>query len=99
MASSLNDYQVNGPDWAKGCEACEFGIVAAPPILGALPLHEQRAVAHAEEMILFCECRAAYMYRQYLRKLYNAMSIETRKNVYEHLMAARVPTVHFEGAA
>lgn len=100
MPASLKDFQIEGPTWAAGCDACEFGILVAPQVIGMLPLYEQRAVANAEGLIVFCECRAAYMYRQYLRKLYNAMEMESRKNIREFLLDAMpAPTLHYEGEA
>lgn len=96
MASSPKDFQVNGPEWAKGCEHCEYGILSAPEILGQLTLSEQRAVANDEGMILFCECRAAFMYRQFCRKTFSGLGLETRRNIREHL-ANHAPTIHMAG--
>lgn len=87
-----------GPDWARGCKDCKFGIVAAPDIVPALPLHESRAVQANEDMILFCDCRAGFMYRQCLRRIYSSMSMESRQNIRAIVMAATTPTVHGEPA-
>lgn len=82
-------------DWARGCSHCKFGIVAAPDIVPALPLHESRAVQANEDMILFCDCRAGFMYRQCLRRVYSTISMETRRNILAHISAATpVPTIH-----
>lgn len=83
-----------GPDWASGCGACAFGIVAAPDIVPALPLHESRAVQANEDMILFCDCRAGFMYRQQLRRVYNTLSMGSRQNIRAIVMAATVPSIH-----
>lgn len=97
--ASLNEFQVSGPDWAKGCEGCQFGLAVAPEIVTMLQLHEQRAVQMDEGLIEFCDCRAGFMYRQYLRKVFNAMSMETKKNVRHFVLAAIVPTVRYESEA
>lgn len=85
-----------GPEWAHGCEACKCGIASGPNILPMFPLFEGRAVQAHEELILFCDCRAGFMYRQRLRKIYDGMSMELRRNVLAHVHAASVPTVHGE---
>lgn len=94
-SSSLKD---KAPAWASGCESCSHGIVAAPDIIPALPLYESRAVQAHEEMILFCDCRAGFMYRQCLRKIYSELSLETRRNVLAHIQAASVPSIRYEPA-
>jgi hypothetical protein len=100
MASSLNDYQIKGPAWAEGCEnGCKYGLVVAPDILPMLMLNEQRAVQMDEGLIEFCTCKAGHMYRQYLRKVLKEMKVETRRNIYAHVTAARVPTIHYEAEA
>lgn len=84
-------------DWARGCPHCKFGIVAAPDIVPALPLHESRAVQAHEDMILFCDCRAGFMYRQCLRRIHSTISMETRRNILAHVNAA-MPSIHGEPA-
>lgn len=81
-------------DWARGCPNCKFGIVVAPDIVAALPLHESRAVQAAEDMILFCDCRAGHMYRQGLRKVYAAIDVNSKQNLRAIVLAAAIPTVH-----
>lgn len=97
--ASLNEFQVNGPEWAKGCEGCQFGLAVAPEIIPMFNLPEQRAVQMDEGLIEFCNCRAGFMYRQHLRKVLNGLSLESRKNIRAFVLAERVPTVHFEGVA
>lgn len=92
--ASLKEFQVEGPEWAKGCESCKFGIVLAPDILAAFPLGEGRAVQAAEGMITFCTCKAGHLYRQHLRRVYNGLGMELRRSVLEHIAANSVPTVH-----
>lgn len=97
MGTSNNlKVELKGPEWAHGCEACQFGIVAAPDILPMFPLFEGRAVQAHEELILFCDCRAGHLHRQNLRKLYNGLSMELKRNILAHVQAASVPTVHGE---
>jgi hypothetical protein len=85
------------PDWCKGCEQCEYGLVSAPEIVGALTLAEQRAVAAAEDLIVFCTCRAGHMNRQYLRRVYNGLLPVQKQNYRAVLLAALQPTIHYEG--
>lgn len=85
---------LSGPEWASGCEACSYGIVAAPEIVSILPLSECRAVQAAEDMILFCDCRAGHMYRQGLRKVYAAINVHSKQNLRAIVLAAAIPTVH-----
>lgn len=94
---SLKEFQASGPEWSRGCESCRFGLAVAPEIIPALGLGEQRAVQMDEGMIEFCDCRAGFMYRQYLRKVLAALSMESRRSVLAHVTATRVPTIHFEG--
>lgn len=100
--SSLKDYPIDpdaAPHWAQGCESCTYGMVVAPETIGTLTLADQRAVQMDEGMIEFCNCKAGFMYRQYLRKILATMHIDTRKSYREHIQAARVPTVHYEPTA
>lgn len=90
--------ELSGPEWAAGCDKCSYGIVAAPEIISFLPLSEGRAGQAAEDMILFCDCRAGFMYRQHLRKVFNAFDPGTRAALRQHAAATRVPTIHYEPA-
>lgn len=85
-----------GPDWAHGCAKCTYGLVDAPDILGMFPLAEGRAGQAAEDLLTFCDCRAGFLYRQYLRKVWAALSLTARANLREHVCAARVPSIHLE---
>jgi len=97
MAISLSsDFLSSAPHFAKGCEGCTYGLAAAPEIVGMLMLPEQRAVQMDEDLIEFCNCKAGHLYRQYLRKVLNAMTMETRRNVRHYVLAALVPSVHYE---
>lgn len=95
---SLSEFQVDssGNEWAKGCAQCNYGLIAAPEPIGALPLSEQRAVQADEDMLLFCDCRAGFMYRQYLRKVHSSLNSYSRQKIYEIVSAASVPTIHME---
>lgn len=96
--ASLKEYQPSGPEWARGCESCEYGLVVAPEIAPLLNTSEGRAMQMDEGMIEFCNCRAGHMYRQYLRRVLNSLSWEARKYMREFVISARVPTVHYEAA-
>lgn len=86
--------------WAAGCSNCRYGLVAASDIVSSLPLHEGRAVQAAEDMLLFCDCRAGHLYRQFLRKVYATLSLTSRMNLREHVLAAMpAPSIRLEPAA
>lgn len=85
-------------DWAYGCSKCKCGIVSGADILPALSLYEGRAVQAHEELLIFCDCRAGFLYRQCLRKIYSELSLETRRNVLAHIQAASVPSIRYESA-
>lgn len=53
----------NGPTWARGCDACTCGIVAAPELTGAASLYLERLVQAIDGDITFCECQAGRAYR------------------------------------
>lgn len=95
---SLNELLISGPEWAGGCESCQYGLAVATEPIGILLLHEQRAIEANEDLLLFCTCRAAHMYRQYLRKVYAKIELQTRYNIYQIITAAHMPTVHFVAA-
>jgi hypothetical protein len=88
------------PPWAMGCEQCEYGYAHAPELTGVLNTAEERAVAAAEDLIVFCTCRAGHMNRQYLRRVYNALLPQQKQNYRAALLAAlsrREPTFHMAG--
>lgn len=85
-----------GPEWSRGCPHCEFGLIVAPELRRELPLNisEQRSAQDAAGMLIFCDCHAGQMYKQYLRGVYSALSMHSRRSFHEHITAANVPTVH-----
>lgn len=85
--------------WGHGCQKCKYGLVNAPAILGAFPFYESRAVQAQEGLVEFCDCRAGHMYRQCLRKHYNALGWELRRLILDHIEIASMPTVHGVTAA
>lgn len=84
------------PEWSKGCEHCEYGYEAAPDLIGALTTAEQRAVGAAEGLVLFCNCKAGHLNRQYLRRVYNALLPEQKQNYRSVLLAELTPSIHYE---
>lgn len=54
-----------GPEWARGCEWCSFGIVYSPALSVNLPLSEARRAAVSDT--IFCQCKAGVTYEQFLR--------------------------------
>lgn len=95
---SLSAYQIDGPEWAHGCEGCQYGLAVAPEIIRILTLAEQRAVQMDGGLIEFCNCRAGYMYRQYLRKVLSGLELQSRLNIRAIVLADQVPTIHLAGA-
>jgi hypothetical protein len=87
------------PPWACGCEHCEYGYVSAPALIGALTVAEQRAVGADEGLIVFCNCRAGHLNRQYLRKVHHGLLLEQKKNYRAVLLAALEPTIHYQVTA
>lgn len=85
-----------GPEWAHGCENCEYGLIVAPELRRELPLNvsEQRSAQAAEGMLIFCECKAGQMYRQYLSGVYVAQNNSSRQSMRERVAATFVPTIH-----
>lgn len=78
----LSSTTLKGPDWAKGCESCDHGIVLAPEITGAVEFYLERLVQAVDGDITFCECRAGQAYRVSLlnrhRKLIEDAKQDTR---------------------
>lgn len=92
--TQVKDILAIGPDWSHGCEHCAYGLILAPDIIGAVSVSEQRAVAHIDNMIVYCECRAGHMYRQHLRRVSETLSEYQRNSIRGHMAVANVPTIH-----
>jgi hypothetical protein len=57
-----------GPEWAKGCERCEYGITNAPDLTGAVSVSMERMVQAIESNgRIFCTCRAGVAARSNLK--------------------------------
>lgn len=80
--------------WTYGCEHCEFGLIVAPALIGAVNVSEQRAVAHVDGLLLYCDCRAGHMYRQHLRKGADTLNEYSRNSIRGHMALAAVPHIH-----
>lgn len=112
---SLKEITDNGPEGAHGCPLCEFGIVTAPEITGAVPLYLERLVQAVDGDITFCGCQAGRHYRVSLRNRRQEMieqmkqdgrgtvKVDDPVSVARVLIgieqAKRVPTVHADGAS
>lgn len=84
-------------EWAKGCASCSYGMVIAPDILKHLTVAEGRAMQMDCDMIVFCECKAGHMQRQYLRKVLSNMEMQRRQVLYDYVMRVSVPTMGVMG--
>lgn len=63
--------------WAKGCGACDCGLIAPPALASVLPLFRERCVQFEQGALKFCTCRAGQMYRRWLQ---TKASIEREKD-------------------
>lgn len=95
----LEKLRASGPGWALGCENCEYGLVAAPAIIGACNVSEQRAVAHIDGLIMYCDCRAGHMYRQHNRRVAVTLDEYSRNSIRGYMAVASMPTIRFVDAS
>lgn len=95
-------------EWANGCPTCEFGVAKHRPYTGAVSLYEEQVHQAAHHQLLPCTCRAGYMARQHMRKVYAAMTPEYRAWIAKRIEDAELaqmqeqavePTIRYEGAA
>lgn len=70
----------NGPEWAAGCDRCEYGVVSAPPLTGACSLSLERLCQHVANEITFCDCMAGSRYRVNLQNHRQRLIEEARKD-------------------
>ena len=93
----LSEFKIEVPlqmQWAYGCDSCQFGLILAPALIGHVSVSEQRAIAHVDGLLLYCECQAGHMYRQHLRKVADTLNEWQRNRIRGYLALANVPTVH-----
>lgn len=67
----MNDEPLmQGPDWAYGCEYCDYGLISEPEALvtGYTSLYLRRAVGQHIGATKFCTCRAGLLSHQKARK-------------------------------
>lgn len=69
-----------GPEWAKGCEQCSYGLVSAPEMTGADSYYLERLVQAIDGDIHFCSCKAGLAYRSSLLNRRQTLIEEARKN-------------------
>lgn len=89
------------PDWARGCRRCKFGLVNPPDANAAPgPLYLVRMFQASNQRLTFCDCRAGQSYRNYLRRVYDAVEAgadhvppATREAIVD---AVTMPTVNGE---
>lgn len=60
---NLKAIKDNGPEWARGCDKCNCGIVSAPPLTGVAPLYMERMAQAIDKTLTFCGCQAGQRYR------------------------------------
>lgn len=87
-----------GPDWARGCKECKYGIVLAPEITGACELYLERLVQALDKQITFCECQAGTRYRDYLLSRRQFLLAEARNDYRMSAFAAKSTHPDIESA-
>lgn len=77
------------PEWAHGCENCQYGIVQALPLTGATELHLERLVQAIDKQLVFCTCKAGTRYRSFLLNRRQFLLEEARRSPRMGQAAAR----------
>lgn len=97
---TLKEISTNGPEWAKGCPKCKFGVAASAPLTGADHLYFERLVQASDGDLTFCDCRAGLLAKQYMKRLYRQTTSQDLGTARYKVEAAResapAPTVHME---
>lgn len=107
MTSPFEDY---GPEWATGCEVCEYGLISPPAIEQISGEHYIVRVYQAQAGVLnFCTCKAGHLYRLYLRRKWLEMKAgrdyvppAMHKSISEYVALqeqGNSPTVRWVGGA
>jgi len=78
--NTMKAIEANGPDSARGCGACAFGIVLAPELTGAASFYLERLVQAVDGDITFCTCQAGQHYRVSLANRYRQLTEEAKKD-------------------
>ena len=79
--------QASAPEWAHGCERCEYGVIGMAHGNGPLPLFLMRAVLAERHVIEFCDCRAGMLAGDHARVVYAAI-LGGREKIAPHVMEA-----------
>lgn len=87
----LSSTTPKGPEWARGCESCDHGIVSAPEITWAVEFYLERIVQAVDGDITFCTCQAGKFYRVSLLNRHQKL-IEDAKRDERMIHAARNKT-------
>lgn len=82
--------QVSSNHWAAGCALCNYGIVSAPELTGAVELHMERLVQHIAGDITYCTCQAGTRYKVYLMNRRQKLIEEARKDARMEAQAKRL---------
>jgi hypothetical protein len=69
-----------GPEWAKGCDKCSYGLVSAPEMTGADAYYLERLVQAIDGDLHFCTCKAGLAYRSSLLNRRAKLIEEARKD-------------------
>jgi len=70
----------SGPAWAKGCDACKYGIVASPEVTGAVEFYLERVVQAVDGDLTFCTCKAGQRYRVSLLNRHRKLLADAKKD-------------------
>lgn len=72
--------EIAGPEWAVGCEKCNYGIVSAPELTRQCGLRLERVAQMELGLVEFCECQAGKRYHVSLLNLRQQYIEEARKD-------------------
>lgn len=78
--TDLKTIAANGPEWARGCPQCSFGIKAAMPLTGATDLMTERIAQMDMGLVEFCGCQAGQAYKRRVTAYRDQLIDEACKN-------------------
>lgn len=66
--------------WAEGCGSCNYGILSAPALTGAIEFYLERIAQWREGEIEFCTCRAGQCYEVSLKNREQKLFEDARRD-------------------
>lgn len=65
-------------EWARGCDACKYGVVASVDMTGVCEFYLERLIQTLRDQIEYCTCRAGVAYKAYMMNRYQILLEEAR---------------------